>query len=122
MASTLARSDVTIRMRPTVMSMQREQTWNLVLRGSARVVRGVDRAGSSRATFNESVVAVCFLVLVGVVMVGALLMLFSWVTTTLPTSPTVACPAFDGCVIPTPDERQAEWAGHSSIDGPRFTP
>lgn len=104
------------------MSMDREQTWNLVLRGSARVVRGADRAGSSRTAFDEGVVAVCFLVLVGVVMLGALLMLFSWVTTALPTSPTVVCPAFDGCVIPTPDESQADRAADSSIDGLRFTP
>jgi hypothetical protein len=102
--------------------MQREQAWNSVLRASARVVRGGDGAGSSHVAFDEGVVAVCFVALVGVVLLGAILMLFSWVTTTLPTSPVVVCPAFDGCGIPTPDENQATWVGDSSIDGPRLTP
>lgn len=122
MASTLVRRDVTIPMRSTVSSMQREQAWNSVLRGSGRVARGADGAGSSRAAFDEGVVAICFLVLVGVVVLGAILMLFSWVTTTLPTSPMVMCPAFDGCVTPIPDENQAVWVGDSAIDGPRLTP
>ncbi len=92
--------------------MPRERVGNLVARRSLRVVLGSDDAGSRRTTFDEGVLAVCFLVLVGVVEVSA----------TLPSSLLMTCPEFDGCSAPTPGEQQDVWVDDPRIDGPKMTP
>jgi hypothetical protein len=53
-------------------------------------------------------VVVCFLALVGLVVVGGLFMLLSWVTTTLPTNTRIACPYGPACETSAPDETQLD--------------
>jgi hypothetical protein len=101
--------------------MDRERTWNSVAHGSVRLVRSVDGTDSRRAAFDEGVVAVCFLALVGLAVLGAVLVLFSWVTAALP-EPTVMCRQFDRCVVPEPDDIQPAWVGDSPMDGSKFLP
>ena len=94
--------------------MGTERVWNSVARPSVRVVRGSDGAGSHRRTLEDGVLAVCFLALVGVVLLGALLTLFSWVTT-LPTNPPNLCRELDACPV-TPDQGQTDWIDQLRMD------
>jgi hypothetical protein len=122
MASTLAGGNAALRGQPTVASMRDERVWNAVTRRSMPAVHGADDAGSRPATFGDGVLAVCFLAIVGLVVLGGVLMLFSWVTATLPRDPISVCREFDGCVMPTPDEGQAIGGDDPRIDAPRMTP
>jgi hypothetical protein len=122
MASTLVVSNATLQAQPTVCDMNRERTWNSVAHGFVRPVRSSDRTGSRRAVFDEGVVAVCFLVLVGLAVLGGALTLFSWITAAPPTEPIVMCREFDRCVAPDTDDIQPAWVGDSATDGLKFTP
>ena len=102
--------------------MRTDRVWNAVTRRSVRVVRGSDGASPRRPALGEGVLAVCVLALVGVAVLGGLLILLSWVTTTLPMNQILACPEFDGCVVPTPDQDQAVGVGDPRIDEPVLTP
>jgi hypothetical protein len=86
--------------------MHRERVWNSATERTARPLRGADRASPHRTTFNDGIVVVCFLALVGLVVVGGLFMLLSWVTTTLPTNARIACPHGPACETSEPDETQ----------------
>jgi hypothetical protein len=72
----------------------------------ARPVREAYRASPHRTTFNDGIVVVCLLALVGLVVVGGLFMLLSWVTTTLPANTRIACPHQAACEASAPDETQ----------------
>ena len=122
MASSLTCGQAALRMQATVPNMQRERVWNSVTRRSVRVVHGSDGAGSRRTALDDGVPVVCFLALVGVVVVGGLLMLFAWVTAPLPLSPRMACAEFGGCVVSTPDETQAVWADDRGIANSTMIP
>jgi len=108
-------------MQTIVSSMQTERVWNTVTRRAVRVVPGSGGAGSHRRAFGEGVLAVCCLALVGAALLGGLLILFSWVTATLPMSQMIACPEFDGCVAPTPEQDQAVEVGDPRIDELKMT-
>ena len=86
--------------------MQRERVWNSATERTARPVRGAHRASPHRTTFNDGIVVVCFLALVGVVVVGGLFMLLSWITTTLPANARIACPSQPTCEASAPEETQ----------------
>src|SRR5262245_43868849 len=77
---------------PGTFQMRRERVWNSATERTARPVRGAYRASPRWATFNEGIVVVCFLALVGLVVVSGLFMLLAWVSTTLPADTTIACP------------------------------
>ena len=82
--------------------------WNSAIERTARPVRGAYRASPHWTAFNDGIVVVCFLALVGLVVVGALFMLLSWVTTTLPTNTRIACPHGPACETSAPDETQLD--------------
>jgi hypothetical protein len=65
---------------------------------------------------DEVGVAVCFLALVGVVVLGGFLMLFSWFTATRPTDPAMACHTAQGCGISAADHEQIAWPIETHID------
>src|SRR5918995_6990407 len=106
MASSLAGGHATARMQATVPSLQRDRVWNSATRHD-RVVPRPDGPGKRRISFDDVVVVLCFFALIGIVLVGGEVMLLSWVAATLPVSPRTACPEFDGCVVPGPDENPA---------------
>jgi len=91
--------------------MSRERVWNSATERTARPVRGAYRASPRWATFNDGIVVVCFLALVGLVVVSSLFMLVSWVSTTLPASTTIACPQQPACEASAPDEAQLIFGG-----------
>jgi hypothetical protein len=86
--------------------MHRERVWGSATERTARPVGGAYRGSPHRTTLNDGIVVVCFLALVGLVVVGGLFMLLSWVTTTLPANARIACPHQPGCETSAPDETQ----------------
>jgi hypothetical protein len=73
---------------------------------SVQAVRGSADTGERRTTPDDVSLVVCFMALVGVLVLGGVLTLFSWVTSALPTTSTVACDAPDGCVLAVPADIQ----------------
>jgi hypothetical protein len=100
---------------PTV---QRDRSF---ARHRGRLALGSDRVGRRRINFNDGIVCVCFLVLVGLVVLGSLLMLLSWVTATLPPSMLRSCPEFDVCGPPALDGNESLSADDPLTDGLRMT-
>lgn len=83
--------------------MQRERVWNSGTDRAGRLDRGAHRASPRRTTFDDGIVVVCVLALVGLVLLGGLLMLLSWITTTLPVNARIACPHLPACEAWAPD-------------------
>jgi hypothetical protein len=91
--------------------MHRERVRNSPTERTARPVRGAHRASPHRTTFNDGIVVVCFVALLGVVVVGGLFMLLSWVTTTVPANTRIACPHQPACEASVPDATQPALGG-----------
>jgi len=96
---------------PGTFQMHRERVWNSPTERTARPVRGAHRASPHRTTFNDGIVVVCFVALLGVVVVGGLFMLLSWVTTTVPANTRIACPHQPACEASVPDATQPALGG-----------
>jgi hypothetical protein len=107
-------------MQATVRSMQRDRAGDSAAR-RVLVVPRPDGPGKRRPSFDDVVVVVCFFALIGIVVLGGALMLLSWVTATLPVSWRVACPEFDGCVVPGPDENHDLSVDDYRTNGPMLT-
>jgi hypothetical protein len=101
--------------------MQRDRVWDSATRRVRAVPSSDGGRGKRRTSFDEVVVVVCFLALIAVVVLGGAVMLLSWVTATFPVSPRVACPEFDGCVAPGPDENQDVLVDDHRKGGPMMT-
>jgi hypothetical protein len=86
-----------------------------------RVVPRPDHPGERRISLDDVIVAVCFLALISLVLIGGPLMLLSRVTATLPVSPPIACPEFDGCVVAEPNENDAVLVEDQLNDGLTIT-
>jgi hypothetical protein len=109
-------------MLATVSTMKRDRVWNSLTRRRGRVVFGsAGGAGRRRTAIDDGKLAVCLFVVAGLVVLGGVLMLFYWVTATLPPSRLMSCPEVDSCVSPAPDRNQALWVGDSLTDGPKMT-
>jgi hypothetical protein len=120
MASSLAGGHGTPPSQATVPSMQRNRVRDSATR-RGRVVPRPDVPGKRRISLDDVVVVLCFLELIGIVVVGGVVMLLAWVVATLPVSPRIACPEFDGCVVAEPDENPAVLVDDHWTDGPILT-
>jgi hypothetical protein len=69
MASSLDDGRATSRVQATVLSMQRDRVWDSATR-RVRVVPRPDRPGKRRISFDDVVVAICFLALIGIVVIA----------------------------------------------------
>jgi hypothetical protein len=118
MALGLAWGLATFRMLGTVSMLQRDRSF---ARHRGRLGLGSDGVDRRRITFNDGIVCVCFLVLVGLVVLGSLLMLLSWVTATLPPSMLRSCPEFDVCGPPVLDRNESLSVDDPLTDGLRMT-
>ena len=101
--------------------MHRGQAWNWATRPSQQAGSGPVGVSSRPATLDDAVTAVCFLALVGVVVFGGLLMLFSWVTGGLPPTALTTCPGISRCVAPAPAESPATWVEGAWVEEPTAT-
>jgi hypothetical protein len=70
---------------------------------------------------DDGILVVCLVVLVGLVVLGSVLILLSWVTATLPSSMLRSCPEFDGCVSAVPDGNEFFWVDDPLSDAPGMT-
>jgi hypothetical protein len=110
MALGLAWGLAAFRMLGTVSMLRRDPAFT---RHHGRVALRADGVGRRRITVNDGIVCICFFVLVGVVVLGSLLMLLSWVTAALPPSMLRSCPEFDVCGPPALDGNES-----LSVDDP----
>ena len=99
----------------------RGRPWDPAPRCSLQAVRGSGTSGLRPAVLDDVVIPVCFLALVGLVVLGALLMLFSWVTAGLPSSAYTACATIESCAAPTPAEDPRSWVNGPQLDEPTET-
>lgn len=112
MASGVASEHPMARMRTTVLSMQADRD------SAPRAVRELPRR---RTSFDDIAVVVCFLVLIGIVVLGGALMLLSWITATVPVSPRVACSEVDGCAATASEKKAPVLADDDWVHGPALT-
>jgi hypothetical protein len=120
MASSLAGGHATRPSQATVPSMQRDRVWDSASR-RGRVVPRPDGPDKRRISLDDVVVVLCFLALIGIVVVGGVVMLLAWVVATFSVSPRITCPEFEGCVVPEPVEN-AGLMDDPRIEGPMLTP
>jgi len=107
-------------MRASVLRMQRDRAWDAVTRGAREVTRP-DRAGKGRTSFDDVAVVVCFLVLIGIAVLGGALMLLSWITATVPVDPRIACSELDDCAVTASDKNEAVFVDDDWVYGPKLT-
>jgi hypothetical protein len=99
--------------------MHRGRTWGWATYPSRRAGHGSLGTGSRPATLDDAAIAVCFLVLVAVVVFGGLLMLFSWVTAGVPPTVPTTCPGMDACVASlAAEDDPAAWVEVPRVDEP----
>ena len=121
MALSLDWGQATFRMLATVSTMERTEAWKSLTHRRGRVSLGSDGAGRRRVALDDGTLVVCLFVLVGLVVLGGVLILLSWVTATLPPSILTSCPEFDRCVAPAPDGNEPLWVDDPLTDGLRMT-
>ena len=97
--------------------MERDRAWDSATR-AAREVPRPDGAGKRRTTFDGIAVVVCFLVLIGIVVLGGALMLLAWITATVPLSPRIACSEVDHCATTASDKNEAVLVDDDWVYGP----
>jgi hypothetical protein len=95
--------------------------WNTLTRRRGRVVLGSAGADRRRLAFDDGLLVLCLFVLAGLVVLGGVLLLFSWVTATLPPRMLMSCSEYHSCVTPEPDMNQVLWGDDSLTDGPTMT-
>ena len=99
--------------------MQRDRAWNSAARG-AREVAGPDGVVKRRTSFDDIAVVICFLALIGIVVLGGALMLLSWIAATVPVSPRIACSELDGCAVTASDNNGAVLVDDDWVYGPKL--
>jgi hypothetical protein len=101
--------------------MERNEAWKSLTHRRGRVSLGSDGAGRRRVALDDGILLVCLFVLVGLVVLGGVLILLSWVTATLPPSMLTSCPEFDRCMAPASDGNGPLWVDDPLTDGLRMT-
>jgi hypothetical protein len=101
--------------------MHRGRPSDPALRSFLQAVRGLDTSGLRPAALDGAVIPVCFLALVALVVLGAMLMLFSWITAGLPSSAYTMCATIESCAAPTPAKDPRSWVDGPQLDEPTET-
>jgi hypothetical protein len=101
----------------SLLSSTDEALKSLTRRGG-RVSLGSDGANRRRLALDDGTLVVCLVVLAGLVVLGSVLILLSWVTATLPSSMLRSYPEFDGCVSTVPDGNEFFWVDDPLSDAP----
>ena len=100
--------------------MHRVRPWEW----TTRTRRGVERKPRVPsfwpALLDDVVLPACFLALVGIVLVGALLGLLSWVSAGIPPAPPMACADIASCP-PAMVENPSAWGDVAGLAGPTET-
>jgi hypothetical protein len=82
---------------------------NSLTRRRPQNVVGSGGVSRRRVTFGDETLGVCLFVVAGLILLGGLLMLLSWVTATFPTRELKSCSDFEGGVAPATDGEESLW-------------
>jgi len=94
---------------------------NSLTRRRPQNVVGSGGVSRRRVTFGDETLGVCLFVVAGLILLGGLLMLLSWVTVTFPARELKSCSAFEGCVTPTTDTSEFLSTDDPLVDGLKMT-
>jgi len=110
----------TFRMLRTVSMLQRDRGWSSFSRRQ-RVAVGSGGVRRRRVAFGDGMLVVCLFVLGGLILLGSLLILLSWVTVTVPRRVPKSCSEFELCAAPATDGNESSWADDPLTDRLRMT-
>jgi hypothetical protein len=99
--------------------MQRDRACDAATRGVEHLRRRVD-AEKGTLYVDEVAGVVGLVALIGIAVLGAALMVLSWLTATAPVSSGISCPEFEACGR-TADESEAVLVDDDWISGPKLT-
>ena len=122
MVPSIASGKHALRVQATATTMRMERVWDTVTRRSNPFARGSAGVGYRPPTFGDVAVVVCFLALIGIVVLAGVFTVFSWVTAGLPARLTGPCPEFARCAPAEPGGGQPVEVGDRRIDGAQMTP
>jgi hypothetical protein len=105
----------------TVSMLQRSAV-EFVTRRLQRVAAGSEGVRRRHVAFGDGIFVVCLFVLGGLLLLGSLLMLLSWVTVTVPPRVLKSCSEFERCVAPASDENESLWTDDPLTDRLRMAP
>ncbi len=105
----------------TAAMRQRDQVWNSLTRPRPRDVVGSGGVRRRRVAFGDGVLVVCLFAVAGLVLLGSLFMLLSWVTVTVPARELKSCSDFEGCVAPATDTDESLWTEGPPADRLKIT-
>jgi hypothetical protein len=107
-------------MQATVLSMQRERARDWATR-RLRDVSTPDGAGKRQPYFDDVAVVVWLVALIGIVVLAGAVMALALISATVPVSPRIAGPAFDGGAVTRSDENGDVLVDDGSVYGPKLT-
>jgi len=122
MASGVVWGQATFRMLGTVAMLQRDHVWNSGTRRRQRVAAGSGGVRRRHLAFGDGILVVCLFALGGLLLLGSVLMLLSWVTVTVPTRELKSCSEFERCVAPATDGNESSWADDALTGRLRMAP
>lgn len=100
---------VTFRILRTVSILQRDRARNSLTHRRQQAV-GSGGLRRRRVAFSDGTLVICLFVLGGLLLIGSLLMLLSWVTVTVPPRVLKSCSEFERCVTTAADGDESLWA------------
>jgi hypothetical protein len=101
--------------------LQRDQVGNSLTHRRQRDAFGSGGVRPRRVAFGDEVLGVFLFVVAGLILLGGLLMLLSWVSVTFPARDLRSCSDFEGCVAPATDADESLWAEDPMADRPKIT-
>src|SRR5262245_45074408 len=108
------------RTQATVLTMQRERARDWLSR-HVREVPKPDGAGKRRGYFDDVTVVVWVVALIGIVVLCGAVILLALISATVPVSPRIARPAFDGGAVTDSDQNGAVLVNDDWAYGPNMT-
>jgi len=120
MAPSVPGSRPASRMQVPVLGLRRDRRWDSAT--ACEVTR--EGSGQGYSSFDgvyDVVVVVCFLALIGLVVLGGVWIFLSQLAAVLPVSSRIACAEFDSCVVAGPDANEAVVVDEARTDEPTLT-
>jgi hypothetical protein len=105
----------------TAAMLQRDPIGNSLTRRGPRDGVGSGGVRRWRMAFGDGVLVVCLIVVAGLILLGSLLMLLSWVTVTVPARESKSCSDFERCLAPATDANESLWADDPLADRLKIT-
>jgi hypothetical protein len=94
---------------------------NSLTRRRTRDTVGSGGVRRRRVAYGDGVFVVSLFVVAGLILLGSLLMLLSWVTVTVPARELKSCSDLEGCMTPAIDANESLWADDPLPDRLKMT-